>query len=64
MLLDCSFQAIEKSIWSGRSHFGEPHPIKAELSILLKEELLTLRLHNAYFLCQRVFLIDFVRPKE
>jgi hypothetical protein len=25
MLLDCSFQAVEKSIWSGRSHFGEPH---------------------------------------
>jgi integrase len=24
MLLDCSFQAVEKSIWSGRSHFGEP----------------------------------------
>ena len=24
MLPDCSFQAVEKSIWSGRSSFGEP----------------------------------------
>ena len=24
MLLDCSFQAVEKSIWSGRPHFSEP----------------------------------------
>jgi len=23
-LPDCSFQAVEKSIWSGRSSFGEP----------------------------------------
>jgi hypothetical protein len=24
MLPDCSFQAVEKSIWSDRSSFGEP----------------------------------------
>jgi hypothetical protein len=24
MLPDCSFQAVEKSRWSGRSSFGEP----------------------------------------
>jgi len=27
MLLDCSFQAAEKSMCSGRSSFGEPHVI-------------------------------------
>jgi len=26
MLPDCSFQSAEKSIWSGRCSFGEPHP--------------------------------------
>src|SRR5690242_19597503 len=29
MLLDCSFQAVEKSIWSARPHFGEPQVLEA-----------------------------------
>ncbi len=32
MLPDCSFQAVEKSIWSGRSSSGEPQHYDAVMS--------------------------------